>query len=791
LSGAIGAAGETDNSKILFKATNAIGVVLDGFDIRKAYNESGFGAAIILSNGSASVRNCRVHDNTGLDGTALLCGGAVSTFTLTNCLFYDNEATLGSVFSTTASLTTIQTFNCTITRNLAPQGHVFAGFSNRTFKFYNSIIWDHSASIFQSNSTVHIFNSIMEDFDPATVALYYDVINSNPNFSDPLSDAFTVDVLSPARNAGDNDFLTSNVDLAFNPRIYDEVIDMGCFEVQIPLIFFVDASSAGLNNGTSWANAFTGLQDALSASAKGQQIWIADGTYKPTAGVNRSISFELKGGVPVYGGFAGTESTITERNYQSNLTILSGNIGNLGIDTDNTYHVLKVNDASEDFEIDGCVVADGYANVGPGNDDNGSAMLLENAENFELRNCWIRDNYCQSNTIWSINTNSPASFTNSVFQNNEAVNLGAALAYNSDIYVENCAFLNNECIQGITFQNDPAAELDMRGCTFYGNALSIAQTSFNIVKGANANALKGQVVNTVIWGNSTNINSKAIDGGLSGQLEVDHCILQGAVLSATNAGENVFYEDPLFANALGGDYKLQVGSMGRNGGNNAFVNTDEDVLQQTRIQNTHVDMGCVESSVCSRPNDHCFQYKTIIVDALALNKTNECASINGEVAGSCSPAIGRSVWYSFNTQLGTSYEISIENVVPISASFNPKIEFFSGECSSLTEIGCANANGNSLGESLLVENLLASESYFIRISGGIGQSGTYNISVVSSLTCTGDFDNNEVVGIADLLVFNATYGCLSNCGATDLDGNGSVGVTDLLIFNAAYGSICP
>lgn len=55
--------------------------------------------------------------------------------------------------------------------------------------------------------------------------------------------------------------------------------------------------------------------------------------------------------------------------------------------------------------------------------------------------------------------------------------------------------------------------------------------------------------------------------------------------------------------------------------------------------------------------------------------------------------------------------------------------------------------------------------------------------------CLGDFDNDGVIGISDLLVFLSEYGCTSNCTA-DLDGDGIVGTSDLLIFLSLYGNFC-
>src|SRR5512147_2853980 len=49
-------------------------------------------------------------------------------------------------------------------------------------------------------------------------------------------------------------------------------------------IVYVDAGASGTGDGSSWANAYPSLADALAGAASGTEIWVAKGTYKPTSG---------------------------------------------------------------------------------------------------------------------------------------------------------------------------------------------------------------------------------------------------------------------------------------------------------------------------------------------------------------------------------------------------------------------------------------------------------------------------------------------------------------------------
>ena len=163
-------------------------------------------------------------------------------------------------------------------------------------------------------------------------------------------------------------------------------------------VCYVSASVAGgMNNGTSWGNAYADLQLALS-DALCTEVWVAKGVYKPTSSSNRSLSFIVKPGVALYGGFSGdgSESSRDSRDVGHNVTVLSGDIdGNdanatsTNIDetpTDisgaNSYHVVKFDGTTSAGKILASTILDGF--VITGGDADASDSVREHANGGAL-----------------------------------------------------------------------------------------------------------------------------------------------------------------------------------------------------------------------------------------------------------------------------------------------------------------------------------------------------------------------------------------------------------------------
>lgn len=193
-------------------------------------------------------------------------------------------------------------------------------------------------------------------------------------------------------------------------------------------ILHVDGLAAENGDGLSWATAYTDLQDALAAAVSGDEIWVAVGTYKPNNSGDRSVSFVLKSGVALYGGFVGGEKALRERSLDPSLTILSGDIGTDGDDTDNSFHVVYA-DGVTGAVLDGFTVTRGHGDGGDNPADYLGGGIHTRNSAFTVSNCIFSKNKVAIATPsvngaggGMYNMNSALTVTNCIFSENQAGN---------------------------------------------------------------------------------------------------------------------------------------------------------------------------------------------------------------------------------------------------------------------------------------------------------------------------------------------------------------------------------
>jgi hypothetical protein len=221
---------------------------------------------------------------------------------------------------------------------------------------------------------------------------------------------------------------------------------------------YVNAAATGANNGSSWADAYTDLQDALDAAgqaASNRQVWVAKGTYRPTGQID---GFSLAEGTILYGGFAGTETALSQRNIAANVTTLSGDINNDDITgdftqkrSDNARHVLWISQSSSNDPgvVDGFSIRGGNTLTGTANATltrRGGGILVQGLA--VVRNCYFTDNFAETGGGLAASSGLSNNFRadNCVFEKNRATENSAGLYLGGlavGAEVNNCVFRDN------------------------------------------------------------------------------------------------------------------------------------------------------------------------------------------------------------------------------------------------------------------------------------------------------------------------------------------------------------
>jgi len=370
-------------------------------------------------------------------------------------------------------------------------------------------------------------------------------------------------------------------------------------------VVYVDVNNvSGPWDGKSWATAYQTIQEGLDdAERTGGEVWVAEGTYKPTSTTDQTISFQLKSGVALYGGFKGTETARDQRDWAKNITILSGDIGKPGDNNGNSYHVVK---GADNATIDGFTITHGGTAeriagppMRPGHirgesplkwiadspkDGTGGGML-----NFlaspTVRNCTFMENSA-SKGGGVYNMCYPheyfPTFINCVFRGNSAGVRGGGVA--NDLLTHptfiSCSFIDNHCdVKGGAMYNDFHCSPTLVNCLFVGNSAEgggamgndgcsnpvftnctftknyAADLGGALYQGTTREDLPPPspiLTNCILWGDICPCGPKEIENWHECNPTVTHCDVEGGY-----RGEGNIDTDPLFVDPGGGDYHLR------------------------------------------------------------------------------------------------------------------------------------------------------------------------------------------------------------------------------------------
>jgi hypothetical protein len=593
---------------------------------------------------------------------------------------------------------------------------------------YNCIFWGNTgvggAPSIAVNNIVDAFptaltaKNSLDSNNFSTAITKQNIVTTNPLFVS--SNDFQLTNASPAKDTGDNTYMSLTTDLNNNPRIVNTTIDMGAYEngdlcafqvssitensaiatwnpsITTDLLYvvageplsngitvtglstdtynlinllpntnyefyttescsatvngswylaktfttkgpiYVNHLATGLNDGSSWVNAFTTLEDAFqNITSSTIDIRVAQGIYKPsTSGLadSKKATFLIPTNAKIYGGFNGTETTLTQRDPKTNITILSGDLNdndnssivyNNGLRGDNVFHVITLKGSLAGIVIDGFTISGGNANgsysytsgANSYDDTRGGAIcaITDNATNYsiyaEFKNCILEKNtgsdvgvYSQftllSNSYISVNfescifrnNQSSGSFSNIFLQGRGSNTLNQRVSS----YFTNCLFHNNvsngtsnqgaSCI--VTYQNTTAggsyttAYSGITNCTFTNNT-GPSGHAVSVIYGSNTT-----IVNSILYNNGNTTPLYVFPSSGSIMPSGFNNIIQGGTLGGTNL-------DPLFVSSS--DFQLTSTSPAINAGNNSYLGAvATDLNGNARVVNGTVDLGAYE-----------------------------------------------------------------------------------------------------------------------------------------------------------------------------------------------------
>ncbi|MCC7297964.1 MAG: hypothetical protein IT244_06475, partial [Bacteroidia bacterium] len=427
--------------------------------------------------------------------------------------------------------------------------------------------------------------------------------------------------------------------------------------------------------GTSWSTAKQSVQNAINLASAGDEVWIRSGTYFPTQDYtgntapadNREKTFYIPNGVKVYGGFDGTETQLYQRrnpNYfinpaSSYQTILSGDLGTIGNNSDNSYHVVTAAmTTGTGITLDGLIIRDGNAN-GTGSQiintlnvarGSGGGIIFISASgttaNWTINNCILLSNnggtngggarfthgfLKMSNSIFSSNTisgfssgggfyysgsstagNGTVTIENSVFVNNTATNAGGGIivATSPQVTIYNSTFYNNSAptIGGAIFTSSSATNVSLNNSLFYNNLA---------VGSATAAAADISIASTTPTINNCflQLSSGSYTGTLSG------CTFGNTNPSFTNTADIDGVDNRYFTNDDGFSLQSSSAAIGA-GSNSALGSLNKDIALSTRVMGT-VDVGAYEAAGTGKVrwvnNTGATRPTTVTVDAVSQN----------------------------------------------------------------------------------------------------------------------------------------------------------------------------
>ena len=366
-------------------------------------------------------------------------------------------------------------------------------------------------------------------------------------------------------------------------------------------VVYVDADAVGANDGTSWNNAYTFLQDALAnaeAAVKPVEIRVAQGVYKPDQGIgialgDRRASFYLKSGVAIKGGYAGVSTPDPNaRDVGEYETILSGDLNgndvyvndpdyllNEHTRAENSWTVVIGSNTDETAILDGFTITSGYIRIitfGLGSEPAGGAGMIISSGSPTIINCTFTDNVT-GNTgggLLIYNDSNPTLLNCKFIRNCAESGGGGIFSSESGPTLINCKFYNNYSRRKggamFNFRSNP----ELTDCTFSGNSIPDIPTSLNEGGGAMRNSDSSLSLNNCAFSDNTASYGAGMHNENNSNPILKNCTFRNN--SARISGGGMFTEDSndlrLIDCVFSGNSALSGGGMSNKYSNVVLVN---------------------------------------------------------------------------------------------------------------------------------------------------------------------------------------------------------------------------